>query len=411
MSVVIAILAMIIILGVLIVAHEFGHFIAARICKIRVHEFAIGMGPKLWKKQGKRTLFTVRAIPIGGFCSMGEDDETDKEDAEAFPNHPKRHRVFVLVAGSAMNIIVGFLILLIVMFTEKTRTLPVIKDLYTGERSAERIAEYQKEFQDYGIIELPDVNDVYDILANDPEMDAALKNLYRRYAGYEPSGYIDHLQEGDRLIAVNGKRLYSVNYINAFLGAGKNGRQKIVFEHNGKKMTREFEWLTLLGRADNKRLDPMFRDAYGIIEFETEPYTFGTRFVDTGKKSLEMVQLVTFSLGQLFTGKADVSDLKGPVGMADTMNQVVGDKSTSTGFKLQTLLFFAALIAINLAVVNMLPLPALDGGRILFILIEVIIRRKIPAKYEGIIHFSFFVLLLLLMAFIFYGDIARIVKR
>ena len=138
MSVAISILIMLGILSAAVVVHEFGHYIAARICKIRVTEFAIGMGPKLWSKQGKQTLFSIRALPIGGFCAMGEDQQRDGEpeesseevktelsydpnDAEHFNNHPKLHRVFVLAFGSIMNVLLGFVILLIISFFTQTR--------------------------------------------------------------------------------------------------------------------------------------------------------------------------------------------------------------------------------------------------------------------------------------------------
>ncbi|MCL2546631.1 MAG: site-2 protease family protein [Oscillospiraceae bacterium] len=391
MSVVIAILLMILILGVCIVVHEFGHFIAARICKIKVHEFAIGMGPKLWSKQGKQTRFSLRAIPIGGFCAMGEDDvPTDEggvliDDPDAFRNKPKWQRIFVLIFGSVLNFVLGFLILLIISFTLSSRTVPVIEGFVQGVEPA-----YNQEGE------------------------------LVRY-GVEAFQHTDILQEGDRIVSVNGMHLFSAQYISEFLRIPEDGQQHIIIRRDGVRHDLYFEWnpLRLLDEHgqpflilddDGETLRYAQTDRFGFY-LRQEGFTFGTRLTHSVNRSFEMVQIVTFSIGQLFRGQADIADMAGPVGMVDMVHQVVDAPDVSTGLRVEFLLFFAALIAVNLAVINMLPIPALDGGRVLFILIEAVIRRKIPPKLEGMIHATFFFLLMLLIVFIFFGDIRRIITR
>lgn len=412
MSIVVSILLMILVIGILVIAHEFGHFIVARLCKIKVFEFAIGMGSKIYKKQGKNTLFSIRAIPIGGFCSMGEDDaETDSPDA--FPNHPRWQRFLVLIAGSVMNVIVGFIILLILMFTLKGRTVPVIQEFYTGQADPAIQAVYLEKLAPYGYTELPELNDIPAMLDANPDMnddEAAWLRGYEAYmqeeTGYEPFAYGDVLQVGDKFISINGKHIYSADYVSTFLGLAKNDIQNIVIERDGKRIElKDFHWEHLKSKADGS-----YGKRYGFT-MGWEDYTFGSRVADSFNKSCEMVQLVSFSLGQMLTGQAKLNEFMGPVGLTDTINQVVSSDGVGISAKAQTMLIFAAMIAINLAVVNMLPLPALDGGRCLFIVLEAIFRRKLNAKVEAIIHTVFFVLLMLLMVLIFYGDIVRIVTR
>ena len=212
------------------------------------------------------------------------------------------------------------------------------------------------------------------------------------------------MQPGDRIVSINGMRLHSAQYIDLFLGISRDNYHRIVIMRDGERL-----------RLENVRWEPLrWTNAngetfthYGLMPV-TENLTFGTRITTSFSRTAEMVQIVTFSIGELFRGRADLADVAGPVGMTNVVHDAVTTTEVSRSLRLEFLLFFTALITINLAVINLLPIPALDGGRILFIIIEAIIRRKIPEKWEAMIHGIFFFLLIGLIVLIFYNDIVNL---
>ncbi len=311
----------ILIFGVLIAVHEFGHFMAAKLCNVKVNEFSIGMGPAFWKKQKGETLYALRAIPLGGYCAMeGEDGSSD--DPRAFTAQKPWKRLLILCAGSFNNFLLG----LIIIFC-----------LYLGVSSfaSATIAGFQKD------------------------------------CPYERA---DGLQVGDRFLSIDGHvRLENFEM------------KKIQYEGQEKKL-------------------------YGF-NLGYEKATLGVRLRHTWDTAMEFARMVWMGLGQLVHGEVGLRDLSGPVGIVDVMAET-GEKAASTRDAVCDILFLSAFIAINLAIMNMLPIPALDGGRVFLLLVTVLIEavtgKKLDPKYEAYVHGAGMVLLLGLMAVIMFNDVLKI---
>lgn len=339
--IVLTIICAVLIFAVIILVHEFGHFITAKMFKVKVNEFAIGMGPAIFKKQGKETLYSIRAIPIGGFCAMeGEDEESDNDNS--FNSKPCLARIIILAAGAFMNIVLGFIICLIVMgvWSGDNIRVPVVQSTVEGT------------FAD-GV-----------------------------------------LQSGDRIVEINGYRINSYSDYNFELTMTKGDSCDVVVKRDGSKE-----------RFNIKLSDAQYDDGtpyriLGII-LATDKKNVGTVLRESYYDGLYMGKMVFRSLRMLISGEVGVENLSGPVGVINVMND-----SLSMG--LENFLFISAFIAINIGIMNLLPFPALDGGRILFVLFELIFRKNLPREKEGIIHAVGLVLLFGVMIFATWNDIVRI---
>lgn len=351
MYILIAILAF----GLLIFVHELGHFMAAKACGVKVTEFAMGMGPKLLSKQGKETLYSLRALPIGGFCAM-EGEEELSEDPRAFTNQSVPKRILILVAGSFMNFLLGFILILILYLPAGGFLSPVISDFF-------------------------------------PE------------CPYEGT-----LQRGDEIWSVNGQRIYFTANFSEYAAKDPDGDLDLVLIRDGKKVRLDGYHMV---PVEYKKDDGTTEMKYGIY-FGVEEATALSRLKYSLYNCLDFVRMVKNGLVQLFTGKAAVSDMTGVVGIVDIINET-GQSAESVSQGLENVVYLIAFIAVNLSVMNMLPIPALDGGHIFTLLIawgwEKITGKKPDPRIEGYIHFIGLILLLGLMALVFYNDITRIIRR
>lgn len=343
----------IIIFGILIAIHEFGHFTAAKLCGVKVEEFAIGMGPALFKKQKGETVYALRILPIGGFCAMaGEDEESD--DPRAFTNQGFWKKFVILCAGSFMNLVLGIVLILIMYAGAQAFVTPTIDHFMDG---------------------CP-------------------------YEGTEA------MQAGDTFYSIDGQRIYLVSDVSSFLMRG-DGVYDIVMLRDGEKVELKDFALTTKTYAEYANEGPKYGFVFGYTEA-----TFGTKLEYTWNTTLEFSRLVWLGLGDLINGKVGLKDMSGPVGIVDMMNEV-GQQAESAKAAADNLLYISAFIAINLAIMNMLPIPALDGGRVFLMIVTVIIeavsRKKLDPKYEGYIHLGGMVLLLGLMALVMYNDIAKLI--
>lgn len=348
----------ILLFGILIAAHEWGHFIAARLCGVTVHEFAIGMGPQLWHKDGKKgTSFSLRALPIGGFCSLeGEDGGSD--DPHSINNQGFWKKVLVFAAGAIMNLLVGMLILLILNFQAAGFAVPTVAGCA-------------------------------------PEFEAV-------------NGAA--LLEGDEFYSINGSRVYLPSDIDLLLMVAKRGPIDLVVLRDGEKVS--FPGLRVGTYSDSEGGS---YEGYGFYRTaRVEEATFGARLRYTWYNTVDFVRTVWFSLQMLLNGSAGVSDLNGPVGIVSTINDV-GNQSASIADALVNIVYFGAFISVNLSVMNLLPIPALDGGHILFLVVstvsEKLFKRKIPMKYEAAVNMVFLALLMGLMLFVTFNDVMRLVGR
>lgn len=369
----------IIILLVMICVHEFGHFIAGRILGFKINEFAIGFGPRLFKKKGKKhgTVFSVRAFPLGGFCAFagedGSEDDAEENDggsaacgierAQAadgaaairqpdpshFINKKPWQRIIVLVAGAAMNYLLALVLILIMFFA-------------FGQACYKMGAVEQKTEPEYAV----------------------------EYS----------LQEGDIILGAGGRSVYFATDLIAALNGKKAGDQ-ITFTvlRGGEKMQTQ---VTLRADCDFKNSSEVSRiwralgsdtfegqdgNLYWCVTAENIRFSFFGTLGRTFVYSFKTAGAIFRVLGELLTGNLGLSAVGGPV----TTIKVTGEVA-SQGF--QSFLQIAAYIGVNLAVFNLLPIPALDGSKVIFCLIEWIFRKPVPRKVEAIIHAVGFVLIL-----------------
>ena len=339
----------IIFFGILIAIHEFGHFSAAKLLGVKVNEFAIGMGPAIFKKQKGETLYSLRCLPIGGYCAMeGEDEDTG--DPRSFTTQPGWKRFIILVAGSFMNFLLGFLIVLIFYSGVAGFYSPVISGFVDG-------------------------------------------------CPYEGT-----LQTGDELYSIDGHRIYFASNVTTILSRGGETHDVVVIR-DGEKL--EFEDMALTPQVYEGYSSPMYGFSFAVEEanlWSTLKYSW--------YNTIDFVRTVWFALSDLVAGTMGVDDLAGPVGIVDLINDA-GQSAESTKMALADIAYLGALVAVNIAVMNLLPLPALDGGRVFFLLlnglVHLVSRRRIPARYEGYVHAAGMVLLLGLSAYVMYNDIARLI--
>ena len=341
LQIILAILAF----GMLVIVHEFGHFITAKRGGVQVNEFWIGMGPTLLKKEHNGTLYCLKALPFGGACVMeGEDEESD--NAHAFGNASLPRRMLIVAAGALMNFLVGFLIVLAVI---------------------------QPNGPNGGYI-------VSTLDSVDPASTAAA-------AG--------GLQAGDEILEVDGYNILLRSDFEMALSRGADTTYEIVVRRDGEKVTLPAVVLeaTIEGEDGRKMIG---------LTFTEQPDSIGMHIKMAVRTSLNYARLVWVSLGMLVSGQVGVDQLSGPVGVASVM-------ASTASYSIMAFLQLVAFISINLGVMNLLPLPALDGGRLVFLIIEGIRRKPVPAKYEGYIHAAGLMLLLALMVYVTGQDILRIV--
>jgi regulator of sigma E protease len=345
MFIVLAILAF----GFIIAIHELGHYLSAKAFNVKVNEFAIGMGPKLLKKQGKETLYTLRAIPFGGFCSMeGEHEEGEEPDPRSFLSQKRWRRIIILASGSLANFVAAFIIVLII-------TAGAVG--FGG---------------------------------------TTLTNVVDRFPDQGPS----EIMAGDRIVAMNGERLFYYDDFVLFSNLNAGKPITITLDRNGQLV--EYERRTYM-------VDGVAEFRYQLTFNEIEANLWETLKYSV-YQTYGFVRMIRLSVSMMISGAAGLSDLAGPVGIVSTMN-TIGQQAPTAAAGVMNIVFFTAFIGVNVAVINLLPIPAMDGGRILFTaitwLIEKITRRRLNPKYEGYINTGAFVLLIGLMIVIFYNDIVR----
>lgn len=343
----------ILLFSVLIAVHEFGHFATAKLTGVKVNEFAIGMGPLLLQRKKGETLYSLRLFPIGGFCAMeGEDEETG--DPRAFSCQKAWKKLLILVAGSAMNFLFGLIVTLLLMSQVSSFTTPVLS----------------------GFME-----------------------------GFPLEGE-QGLLAGDEILEIDGERVYLFDDVTLLLSRA-DGPVDLVVLRNGERLILEEFPLSLA----EYEYEGVSAQRYGLI-FVRRDTTLLDRLSLGWNQTMNFVRLVRLSLSDLIHGQVGLKDMSGVIGIVDTISSV-GAQSQTVAVGIKNVLFFAAFIAVNLAVMNLLPIPALDGGRIFFVMINgiffLVTRKRIDPKYEGYIHTVGFVLLLALMVVIAVGDVRRIV--
>lgn len=319
----------ILVFTLLVVIHELGHFVVARLSGVKIEEFAVGMGPKIWGYQGPETLYSIRAFPLGGFCKMLGEDESN-QDPRAFNNKPVWKRILTIVFGPIMN-----LVLAIMIFSLSFAPIPVIKQVPVDTPAAK--------------------------------------------AG---------ITAGEKIVEIQGTQITKWEQI-----------KPLVNENVGKLTTVKLE---KDGVTRAVTLTPIKQEGVegGIIgvvpSYGYKGFSIANGFKTATNVSYQMVDY----LGKLFVGKASAEEVVGPVGIIYYMSD-----AAKTGFL--AVLSLTAFLSLNLFIVNLLPLPALDGGRLIFLIIEAIRRKPVDPQKEGFVHFVGFVLLMILSAIIIYRDVIK----
>ena len=344
------ILFAILIFGFLIFIHELGHFMTAKLLGVQVNEFSICMGPALLQRTRGETTYSLRLIPIGGYCAMEGEDE-DSDNPRPFTRAKTWRRLIILAAGAFMNFLAGFLVVLILLSSADGFSTPVIADFYDG---------------------------------------CALESQ-------------DGLQAGDEFYKIDGERVYIYSDVAMLLARNTTGKFDLELRRDGQTVKlSQFPMEKQTFTVDGQEVE-----LYGM-QFATEKKTAGSLLKMAWNNSLYFVQLVKLGLHDLVTGAVGLKDMSGPVGIVKIISDT-GNAAKSVSDGVSNVLYLGAFIAINLAVMNLLPLPALDGGRIVCLLLTAIIegisRKKLNPKYEGYVHTAGMVLLLALMLFITFHDV------
>lgn len=369
---------------VMVSLHEFGHYIVARLLNFKILEYAIGFGPAIFKSKKTEIQYSVRCIPLGGYCKF-EGEDAQSEDPRAFNNQAVWKRMLVVMAGGVFNIILGFILFLIIV--------PMASPMLTNV-----------------------VNTV-------------VENSYIEQAGIQP---------GDEIIEINGHKISFYNDISLYTQnfkkdeeaeiTVKRGNEKLTFNIqpteqiitetytdsgieyvdsiNGHEKSEFYEYSDDIQKDDSKIGSTTTTTRY-IIGFspKQENVTFLNVWGEAWNETRFVVKLVYQSLWGMVTGKVGVDQMSGPVGIVSEVNNAVNSGSNAWLYVLNLI----ALLTINLGVFNLLPIPALDGGRLFFMIVEFIRRKPIPPEKEGMVHAIGMMLLLALVIFVSFNDIMRLI--
>lgn len=333
--------------GFLIASHELGHFSFAKLFKVTVNEFSLGMGPAVFKRKKNGTTYALRLLPIGGFVSMeGEDEES--EDVNAFSRKKVWQKIIIVAAGAVTNLLFGLILVAIVLSMENLIGTNKIINFYEGATS-------------------------------------------------QQTG----LRENDEILAIDGHRIFSDMDISFLMSRSDDGVFDMTVRRDGKKT--ELHDVTFKCQKEDKYTVI----EYDFIILGEEPNVLNV-IKNSFKRSVSIVRIVWLSLFDLVTGKYGLTDLSGPVGTVNVIADATQNAVNKDGLK--SALEMMALISINIGVFNLFPLPALDGGRLFFLCLEGIRRKPINPKYEGFVHAAGLVMLLGLMLVVTFNDILTIVR-
>lgn len=358
MSGLFSVLISLLVFSILVLVHEYGHYIVAVKNGILVEEFAIGMGPTVFKKQKGDTIYSVRLLPLGGFCRMLGEDE-DNHDPRSFNSKTTFQRMAVVVMGPIMNFLFAFFIVFVVAATTNAVVYPTVVNVLDGT-------------------------------------DAQAKGL----------------TAGDEIIAINGEKIGTYQDMYLVLDGCNGNDLKVTVLRDGNKENLIIKPST---SQDNRWIigfTPLVKT--GLLAEKVDGYQQAD-IIETAKTSFYTmryyIKSVVVGFVRLFTLNITPEDVAGPIGIVQIMGDTVQEGLTySVGSAIRSLMTIAALLSTNLGAINLFPIPAMDGGRLVFLIIETIRGKAIDRNKEGFIHFVGFVLLMVFMALIASNDIIRIFK-
>ena len=343
------ILLAIVMLGIIVTVHEFGHYCVGRLCGIGVLEFSVGFGPRLFGWERKGIKYSLRAIPLGGYCAfLGEDERND--DPRAMNNQPVWKRFLTVLAGPFMNFVLAFVVCAVMLGNYFiAETYPIVNQVMPGQPAAE--------------------------------------------AGLMP---------GDRILEVNGEALTNdtegvSRMINIIQSGDLNKPIDLVVERDGKQLS-----YSMTAAPVTDESGQVTRYQIGIV-FSSRTYSFFESIKEAGSYMVETTRMMLESLKNLLFKGEGLEDTAGTVGII----AVVAQQAREGMYMVLWLIF---IISLNLGIMNLLPIPALDGGRLLFLIVEAIRRKPIPPEKEGMVHAAGMVLLLGLFVVLTFHDIVKLVS-
>ncbi|MBR4554581.1 MAG: site-2 protease family protein [Ruminococcus sp.] len=343
------ILIAILIFEIIIVIHEFGHFIVAKMCGVKVNEFSIGLGPAIFKKQKGETLYALRIVPFGGYCAM-EGEDKDSDDDRSFNKKSVPKRMAIVLAGIVMNLILGFVLL-------------VIYTVVTAPITSTTVSKFDSE---------------------------------------TARSHVTGLEAGDEIVSINGMHIFTDMDMSYQFQNDEDSVFEMEVIRNGEKI-----------KLENVAFD--IKDEKMHIDFYVKPIeaNFFTVTSYAFRHTVTDGRLIYITLIDMITGKYSLRDLSGPVGIVNVIGDVIDsetdeEKGIDWSGLMQQMLSLAAFITINIGLFNLLPLPALDGGRLIFLIIEAIRRKPVPPEKEGMVHLIGMAALLLLMAIVTVSDVLKL---
>lgn len=417
-SILITILKIVFILGFLVLIHEGGHFLVAKLCKIKVNEFAIGFGPTIWRKQGKETKYALRLIPIGGFVSMvGEEERSNEEGSFSKASIPKR--IAVVAAGGLVNIVFALIVYFILMASMGNNIAPIIdypmedsKAQVVGIQAGDKIKEVNGKTIHYK-------KDLDEILAkcNGEELAVVIDRngeeksytFAPREEKYNYTGIAISSADGasTKIAAISAKSpakeqglevndvILKINEIDV-----KGNAQKLVEEIN-KTQGQEIKFTIERGNETKEVLvtPEVKADYYLGVYLQKAENNLGNNLYYAWWETGDFAFSIVDNLKLLFTGNVSIDQMMGPVGIGEVVAQ-------TNGFA--DFIYILALVSISLGFTNLLPFPPLDGGKIVILFIEAIRRKPLKQKTEMTIQSLGFMLLIGLSIYVTYNDILRI---
>ena len=418
-SFIITVLKVVFLLGFLIFIHEGGHFIVAKLCKIRVNEFAIGFGPTIWKKQGKQTKYDLRLIPLGGFVSLeGEDERSEKEGSFSTASIPKR--MAIIVAGGLVNIVFGIIVYFILMSSIGNNTSLVVQSTipnYAAQQSGilnddeiikinnkkinvkadvdkilencngENLKVTVKRNQTLEEIELQPTKVPYKntgiYLKNTSNEEGSTKIItVEKESSAEKSG----LKANDKIVKINDTEVKNRQDIVNIINKEEVSQLKFTIERGGKTLD------------INVTPDTLYQYYLGI-QFKKAENSFENNIYYAIFSTRDFIFSIADNIKLLFTGNIGLDQMMGPVGISETVASTKG---------VEDFVYLLALISLSLGVTNLLPFPALDGGKFVLLLIEALRGKKLKQQTEINLQLLGFAILMMLAVYITFNDIMRI---
>lgn len=410
-------LKVIFLLGFLILIHEGGHFLVAKLCKVKVNEFAIGFGPTIWKKQGKETKYALRLIPLGGFVNLeGEEERVESKNSFSEASIPKR--MAIIVAGGLVNIIFGLLVYFILMSSIGNNTSLVVDKTmpeYAAQQSGIIIGDEIIKINDKKINVKSDIDKILN-KSNGEELkitikrDGKQKEISLKPTAKEHKSTGIYLKSGD-----NSTKIVTVEKGSTAQRQGLKANDKIQ-KINGIEVNNREDIVTAINSSkDNEKIIFTIHRGNNNLEIEVTPDTLYTYYLGVQFKpaqnnipnnmyyglfeTRDFILTITDNLKMLFTGNVGLDQMMGPLGISEAVANTNG---------LQDFIYLLALISLSLGVTNLLPFPALDGGKFVLLLLEAIRGKKLKQNTEINLQLLGFALLIVLALYVTYNDVLRI---